>query len=165
MKPDEVILRFVEPGRWDLSSRLIAWFTQGKYSHVEFITEDGYALGARLRGGVKRRPYEYIGKRQYRLFGVYSPHDLVMSYANSQIGKSYDWLAILGFVFGRNWQNMKRWFCSELCVWCFISAGVEVLRVEGVNKITPDGLALSPFLFNVSAVEIREMKHGWRARQ
>lgn len=152
-----VIVRFVEPGRWDLSSRLIAWFTQGRYSHVEFITRDGKALGARLKGGVKYRPFGYIGNRRSRIFTIDAPEHQVYEYAKSQLGKPYDWLAILGFITGRSWQNSRRWFCSEYVTWSVLRADVEILRVEEVSKITPDGLSLSPLLKRLSAYEVRDL--------
>ena len=146
---DTVVLRFVKPGRFNISSRLIAWFTQGSFSHVEFVTPWGTALGARLKGGVRERPLDYIGSRPcvYLEVRCVRAHE-VIDRALSQVGKPYDWLAIIGFVFARNWQDTKRWFCSELCTWAFLISGVHVLRTDHVNKITPDGLALSPRLKN-----------------
>ena len=158
-----VVIRFVEPGRWDWSSRLIAWFTQGKYSHVEFITPHGKALGARLKGGVQARDFHYIGNRKSRLFRIEVSDNLLYQYANSQRGKPYDWLAIVGFIFGRDWQNQRRWFCSEYVTWAILRSGVELLRVDDVAKITPDDVALSPYIKRMGAREVRDFLREGRA--
>jgi beta-lactamase class D len=68
----------------------------------------------------------------------------------TQIGKPYDWRAIVSFVFGdREWQNADSWFCSELQIWAMEQAGFfEKSLMIDANKLSPrDQLLLfSPWL-------------------
>ena len=56
----------------------------------------------------------------------------------SQIGKPYDYAAIIGFVFRRDWQADNRWFCSELPAWAAEQAGCPIFRAEAMHRVTPE---------------------------
>lgn len=155
----KITLRFVEAGPHDIASQLIAWFTQGRYSHVEFVTPSGQALGSIstryqasneiIPAGVQPRPFNYIGDRKYKLlhFDTDVPESRFWKTAWSQVGKPYDKLAIAGFIFDRDWENPRAWMCSEFCTWVCVFHRIPILRVTDVSKITPDALALSPMLY------------------
>jgi uncharacterized protein YycO len=64
--------------------------------------------------------------------------------ALSQVGKSYDWLALTGFLVHRNWESQDRWFCSELVAWSFAQAGSPLFRAETKNLITPRDFWILP---------------------
>ncbi len=77
----------------------------------------------------------------------------IFEFANSQIGKPYDWLGILGFVFfNPNLESKNRWFCSELVFAAFKQAGVELLKNTHPSEVSPRLFLKSPLLqFEYSA--------------
>ncbi|MCX4187158.1 hypothetical protein [Methylophaga sp. OBS4] len=127
-----------KPGSW-----LIRRFTWSPFSHVDFVLPNGRLLGARGLGGVQVRNaqhFDAVGR-----FQVAAPES-VLDFAKSQVGKPYDWGAILGLVARHDWQDKNAWFCSELIAWCFLQAGVPLLRSQQLQRITPRDLLLSPYL-------------------
>lgn len=79
-------------------------------------------------------------------FSAYPEHeirDLVIKdveasrqWLKEQVGKPYDWTAILGMVFDRNWKEDNAWFCSEMTETYRSLWGVPVFR-ENARRITP----------------------------
>ena len=146
----KVWLRFItDPG---ISSWAIRWFTWSDWSHVDFVLRDGRFLGARLDGGVQIRPHDYIKPSKFRYAFVEVPDARkVYGWATTQVGKPYDWKAIMGFLPRIEWHDPHAWFCSELVAAGFERAGhpivdrasfrvtpqtayesVEVVKVDGV---------------------------------
>ena len=146
----KVWLRFItETG---FSSWAIRWFTWSDWSHVDFVLRDGRFLGARLDGGVQIRPHDYIKPSAFRYAYVTVPDPRkVYGWATTQVGKPYDWKAIMGFLPRVEWHDPHAWFCSELVAAGFERAGhpivdrkafrvtpqtafesVEVVKVDGV---------------------------------
>lgn len=54
---------------------------------------------------------------------------------NQEIGKAYDWLAIVSLVARRDWEHCNKWFCSELVAHC-----TGIFRRDRVGRITPEDL-------------------------
>jgi hypothetical protein len=135
-----------------LSSRIIGWFGGGNLSHVDAIWGGGAdLLGARsddpggFGKGVRIRASGYVKfSRRVVMTLVTTPaQDLVwQQFLNSQIGKPYDWRAIMAFIFGRNWRETDSWICSELQAAALEAAQIVPKLYLSANKITPDALAL-----------------------
>jgi uncharacterized protein YycO len=90
-----------------------------KYGHVEFVLPDGKLLASLPSGVVIRDvPKDDIYAKTYTL-----DIDNGYEYALSQLGKPYDWLAVVGLPFDRDWQDDNSWFCSELCLTSLVKAG------------------------------------------
>jgi len=68
----------------------------------------------------------------------------IIAAACSQLGKLYDYTAILGLGFHRDWQEMDSWFCSELVAWAFDEAGLPLFRREVLHRVTPQHLWMLP---------------------
>lgn len=132
-----------------LLSTAICWWTWGKWSHVEICVPDGY-LGARLIGGVQVRAFDYIRPRREEFREIAVTENEVgrfMAFARAQIGKPYDWLAIVGFGLRGRWSVAPhRWFCSELVDASFAAAGVEILHANAAYRLSPRDIGLSPIL-------------------
>ena len=155
-----------------LSSRLIRWFSHGPYTHVDVVLPEQKLLGARSdcpvngKTGVQARPENYakfVHVRRVKLSVTPSQEVLFYSFLKRQIGKPYDWRAILAFVFDRNWRNADAWYCSELVAAALEYAGVIPAYIYApANKITPDDLLLIlSALFDIEARKIlgRNSKH------
>jgi hypothetical protein len=112
-------------------SKGIALRTGGPYSHVEFYLPTDYVVEEGT--GIKRHQcfssYEGDGGVRWKhinVMGEWWSHlefevELqtvkdALEWANSQVGKGYDWAGIMGFV--NPWRkggDPDRWFCSEIC--------------------------------------------------
>jgi len=138
-------LRFIAED--DFVSWAIRVFCWSDYSHVEFVVPDGY-LGARIDGGVKVRPFDYIKPARQTLAYVDCPDRTtraVLEYARAQIGKPYDLDALFGFVFRRHWTIKDSWFCSELVAASFMNANYPLFDGP-MYKIMPRDIADSPLV-------------------
>lgn len=131
----KVWLRFItDPG---ISSWAIRWFTWSEWSHVDLVLRDGRFLGARIDGGVRIRPHDYITPSVFRYAYVEVPDPRrIYGWATSQIGKPYDWRAIAGFLPRANWHNPHAWFCSELVAGAFEQARQPIIDAE-TSRVTP----------------------------
>jgi len=96
---------------------------------------------------VKVRPANYATFTYKVLATADIPEQPVLDYALSQIGKPYDWRAIVNFGFHRDWRSPDSWFCSELVAWACEAAGYPLLNpAEPHDRVTPRDLMLSPLL-------------------
>jgi hypothetical protein len=146
-----ITLQFI--GGDDLSSRLIGWFSSGHLSHVDAVMPDGSLVGARsdhvgdAPTGVQKRPASYVADAERRVrFKIPTTQEKearFYAFINSQIGKKYDYRAILGFVFARDWRERDSWICSELVSAALENAAVVPPLYLAANKITPVSLALA----------------------
>ena len=140
-----------------LASDVIAWFSAGHFSHVEALVDGGRMTlgsyeasvesgGAAIPPGVHYRPVGY-NRLALRVICTIpcseAQHSLWWNFMDAQIGKEYDWWAILGFAFNRNWREPGSWICSELQARALEKAGVIPRLYLAANKITPVALALA----------------------
>lgn len=58
----------------------------------------------------------------------------------SQCGKGYDYLAVLGMPFWRDWQEDDKWFCSELVEWGFMVNHANNFPESKLHRVTPRDL-------------------------
>jgi uncharacterized protein YycO len=133
-----------------LSSRAIAWFSSGHFSHVDAILPNGRLLGARsdqighVPPGVEiRAPFYEKWKERVVMTLVTdrAKERAFYDFLHAQLGKPYDKTAIWGFVTGRDWRDDKAWFCSELQTAALEIAGIFPTLYAPRNKITPATLA------------------------
>ena len=61
-------LRFITEN--SIGSALIRWYSFSIWSHVDFLWPTDAYLGARLDGGVRLRPYNYIKPTKQSFFGI-----------------------------------------------------------------------------------------------
>ncbi|MGO9998991.1 MAG: hypothetical protein ACLPKW_14805 [Acetobacteraceae bacterium] len=143
-------LRFVYNSDW--SSKAIALFSRGWPSHVDAMLPDGRLLGARsdliggMPRGVQARPGDYDPGAHSEVISLdadpRTEHNFY-AFLHTQIGKPYDWRAIVAFAFDRVWRNPDAWFCSELQAAALEAAGYFFAPLsERANKITPRDLLL-----------------------
>lgn len=132
----------------DLASDVIAWFTQGEFSHVDAVMPySGLLFGARTdhnSGCHYRIPgyAKFVERVVFSIPATAEQETLFLNFLVQQEGKPYDHVAILGFIFGRDWKQPDSWICSELQVAALEYAGIWKPYVAA-NKISPDALALA----------------------
>ena len=133
----------------DFLSRIIAWGTNSKYSHVAVCVsaEMNLAIEALTRGGVRARDIRQI-KQQVDVYRVKSEQEYnltgTLSYLVSRLNLKYDYkgviflgllklLAKIGIPLknvANKWQIDQDYFCSELCY--------EAFEFGGNLDIVPD---------------------------
>ncbi len=147
------------------ASIVIRHMSHSPFSHVDLEMADGSLLGSSdspeapvLSGnprGVAIRPanYEDYGRR-CRMVITTPLADAIREVAKSQLGKPFDNSALYGFFSDalpseRDWHISDTWFCSELVVWAFESAGYwrPSPAVWPKNRISPSDM-LMIFLFD-----------------
>lgn len=136
----------------DISSNIIRFVEKGSVSHVEFISLDGlFAIGARLDGGVAKRPLNYkkfnIDLRYEAVLGD-ADYFNTLRFLNAQLGKPYDLYDIIGIGLNRDWRAPDSWICSELWA-ATLEVGNVIRKIAApVGLITPqDALILSSAAF------------------
>jgi len=85
-------------------SRAIGFRTLGKSSHVEFVITDNEGLpvntfGARLKGGVAHRPYNYT-KPDFEEWWTFPGIEASYAEALKLKGRKYNWVDIICLLFG-----------------------------------------------------------------
>jgi uncharacterized protein YycO len=104
------------------------WEAFGKWSHCGVLTNKGTVIEAVPFKGVVETPlYKFqdrFGKENTEITAVSCPDpDLAIQFAYSQLGKGYDYLAILGILFRQSWQEPSAWHCAELVETCLVKGG------------------------------------------
>ncbi len=134
-------------------SKAIQWQTRGPYSHAAVILPDDSIIEAwhspsRVRS-IKRLGDGHTPGTKVDVFNVETSErqrDDISVYLYQQVGKKYDFMAILRFISRRHRNNPNRWFCSELVFSAFAHAGINLLARTESYEVSPVMLARSPLL-------------------
>ena len=138
MKPGDILLFKGEDG----ISKIIAWGTGSKYSHVAICAspEMNLAIEADTRGGVRARDIRKI-QSEYDVYRIKAGRayslDRAISYLVSKLNQRYDYFGVifLGILkllakigiplkkTANKWQKERDYFCSELCYEAFHNGG------------------------------------------
>lgn len=106
----------------------------GRWSHCGLVTPDsGHVLEARAFHGVTKTPYEEFADRATHLEMVVldvSDSEAALEWAEAQVGKGYDYAAILGNLFREPWQSDDRHHCAEYVAKAVLRGGRRLFRVE-----------------------------------
>lgn len=125
----------------NIGSPIIRFFTWSKFSHVAILDGDYVIEAAYPR--VRRVPYSGYNKHHNPVvvcdFECPDPQSAI-NFANRQLGKPYDFLALLGFIFHRDWSRTTEWFCSELVTCALKAGGRNVFKDEFLDRVTPQNL-------------------------
>jgi hypothetical protein len=154
-----ITLQFI--GAEGFRSRLIGWFSAGHLSHVDVVMFDGQLLGARsdtckcelvgrtieIPPGVRIRPPNYIGHPRslvrFDIPATVEQERIFFAFLIKQIGRPYDYEAIMGFIFNRDWRETDSWICSELVAAALERAKIVPELYLAANRITPVSAALA----------------------
>ena len=138
-----MITLFYSTSKWPFSwiVRLVTW---SKYSHVAIVDGD-FIIEAALWFGVRRRSLAVAIEhaRCYEFVRFESDDPIrIINLAKGQIGKPYDWLALIGIWLHRDWQTVDKWFCSELVAWAFDKASEPLFSKNVLNRVVPQHLLM-----------------------
>jgi len=154
-----------------LTSQPIKWRQWGfPYTHIALVVDladkkDPVVIEAWWRG-VRKGKFSKVHTPGTE-FSIYSVEvterqkERILKFAESQIGKPYDWWGILGFVlFNPNIERKDRWFCSELVFTAFWQAGVRLLLNTHPSEVSPRLFLKSPLLQFEYSTKLPEVKDG-----
>lgn len=120
--------------------------TWSRWSHVAVIDGDDVIESVALHG-VVRTPLVERQRLDPRWQIVELPcaePQAVLAAARSQVGKPYDYTAVIGLWLHRVWKDADSWFCSELVAWSFATAGLPLFRADAMQRVTPQHLWMLP---------------------
>lgn len=129
------LLLCTKPGLSSAFLRLVMW---SKWSHSA-ILDEGIVIDATLmQGGVKAHTADdfFAKYPTYEVRDIEVDVDKARYWLQAQIGKRYDWTALLSFVVQRDWQKPDAWFCSELTEALISMFGKPRFRASA-QRITP----------------------------
>lgn len=140
-----------------LFSAGVRFFTHGKYSHVQIITQvkeiDGAlavdVVSADAAGVILRSVQADEWPRHAILTYPNMTHeerDKILKFCFASIGAGYDYAGITDFLFDVDFQGENRFFCSELAFLAYKSAGINLQERLDHAFVSPDLLYISPLL-------------------
>lgn len=136
-----IFSRSYKPG-----SLAISAYTACKWSHVgiydmktQTVIESTFA-----HNGVQECSIDEFMSRavETKIIGVkVVSRAAVLAAARSQIGKPYDWTALIGIVLkDRNWAEDDMWFCFEVAAWALSKGGSPYFKPHELRFITGNDL-------------------------
>lgn len=102
-------------------SLAIRLFCRSRWSHVGIVVYNNYVLEATAFNGVVLTPIDEFAQRYSTIEFAKIPvvnKVAALELALDQLGKRYDWMALLGIALRTRWGSAGRWFCSELVAHC-----------------------------------------------
>lgn len=72
--------------------------------------------------------------------------EAIVESALAQKGKPYDFWALIGWPFHRNWQSTDAWFCSEFVAAMAARHGVHLVPRTRHHRVTPGMVARANLL-------------------
>lgn len=142
-------------------SKLIRYYQFGyPYTHAFYIHDinnliitEAWHLPLRRGGRVYYKAPITLNHSKGTEITIYSLNitkeqkEKIEKFLEEQKDKKYDYLGLLSFPFRNcNFNNKKRWFCSELVYAAFLSAGIELLRNVKPCEVDIKTLLSSPLL-------------------
>jgi len=101
----------------NIVSRLTRWVTRGEFAHVDLILPASplILVGAHVFGGIQKQVFNQKDFTKIKRYEVEVP-DRVIDWVNKQIGKKYDIMAIVGFIFKLPALENTSSICSEFVI-------------------------------------------------
>lgn len=108
------LYRGTRSGLQGLFSLLVRLWTRSSYSHVELVFSDGLSASASwVDGGVRFKQIDYSAHpERWVIFDVPGDEAYALQWFRERVGKSYDILGLLGFVWPAR-GGRDKWFCSK----------------------------------------------------
>lgn len=126
----------------DIGGFLIRLFTFSRWNHVA-IEIDGVVFEAVTGDGVQAVRAETFAGRWAKTEAVTVRADNpaeAKRFLSRQLGKPYDWLAIVALPFRESWQHPDKWFCSELATQALRLGGATLPGRIPSGRVTPRDL-------------------------
>jgi hypothetical protein len=129
-------------------SKIIAFFSRGRYSHCELMFNNGdmFSMSPKTMRGRFLKKYSIDKSKYYTVdIGTFidNEEEVVYDFCKKYAGVKYDWFGAMFSIFNTcRFENKKKFFCSEIIT--------EALRQTRYYKWLPPGCKTSPVdLFNI----------------
>jgi hypothetical protein len=131
-------LAFYKAHQGGLDDKLISWWTKGKFSHTEIVSNGYMYSSSGMDGGVRKKPHKYDTKKW-----EYVDIELDLGILNEIFEKTenqkYDFKGILGFIIPLQ-DRSNKWFCSEWCSNVIKCNGDKRFYTLEPSRISPNKL-------------------------
>lgn len=98
-----------------LGGWLIRLFTFSNWNHVAIEVGGNVYEALATKGVIKTPAHRYGTWDEMKTVEVDVPNRTkAIVFLDQQVGKKYDWLALIALPFRTTWQSPHKWFCSEL---------------------------------------------------
>jgi hypothetical protein len=122
----------------DWVDKLIAWWTKGRYSHVELII-DNEQYSSFIKEGVRKKPH-YFDNDAWDYLSIEGVSETrIKEFFKQTKGRNYDWAGILGFILPLA-DAEKKYFCSEWVAKALMIGGYSNLYKYKESNISPQRL-------------------------
>ena len=123
--------------QWD--DKLIAWWTNGSYSHVEIVIDNYQYSSYQPDGGVRKKEH-IVDDKVWNYIEIDNiDEQKILEFFEMTKGEKYDWLAIFGFVIPFK-DRSNEWECSEWCSNALKISGCKKLWKHEPSKLSPNKL-------------------------
>ncbi len=129
-------------------SALIRWQTRGEYSHAALLLPDGRIVESWQGDGVRIKTltdWKNIDRLHIPVMSDSQWADAI-AFALAEVGRGYDYWAIIRFISRRRMPENDKWFCSELVFAALAHVGVKLFERIEPWAVSPGLLAISPML-------------------
>ena len=131
-------MRVVFARDYSIASFTIRLFTWSRWHHCGVVTKDGqHVIEASALKGVIKTPIDEF-KSRYRVVKftkIPVRNNDSEKFLHDQLGKKYDWLAIISMVLRLGLNRDNKWFCSEL-----VATASGMFRGGRSSRVTPEHL-------------------------
>lgn len=129
--------------KMNVGSWVIRAGTMSPWSHVGVLYGD-WLIEATAKYGVRAVKHTQVTREAdaYAIGEIPSKatQSQVFHACMTQCGKPYDFGAVLGMPFWRDWQEDDKWFCSELVEWGFAVNHANNFPESKLHRVTPRDL-------------------------
>lgn len=127
---------------WSPGIRAVTW---SPWSHVATVLNKNLIYESLFKTGVIRNSLDAVLKRatKFEFIEYDSDNRLLMQFLEAQVGKPYDWTAVIGIGLHRDWQEDDSWYCSELHAAAYVHSGLTLIDKK-CSRVTPYDLYTSP---------------------
>lgn len=120
-----------------IGSVLIRLFTWSRWSHVGIVDGDMVIEAVGFKGVIITPLSEFKARYSSTELASFPCKDntLALTLAYREVGKGYDWGAIIGHIIRRRYDNPDKWVCSEL-----VAHVSGVVRKDRVSSVSPEDI-------------------------
>lgn len=122
-------------------SEIIKFATLSQFSHVAIMINNVVYEATFKRGVIKSSFKDFCDRYPDReCVSIRNVNeDAAETWLSLQLGKEYDYGALYSFYMRPDWEDDKKWFCSELVAAALVKAGALKLKMKA-SRITPRDL-------------------------
>lgn len=123
------------PGMAGVFNRLVRWWTDSPYSHVELVFSDGMCGSSSFEDGGVRLKHIEMSPEKWDIIEIEGAELAARNWFMIHYGQAYDALGLFGFVWRRGTHSKGKWFCSEA-----VAAALNFINPE---QLTPHMLMIA----------------------